>query len=191
MYSHKGGFDNKETRRFPDGSYEVTTINNHGLSMKVFYPHKDIKFSGQWRHGLPMGTHTSYFENGKKEWEARYNSDGVLHGDQQGWYPDGTFETKQFRKNGHLVGTSRWFYSNGEIKDERIHHEDGLTTVKKYTEGSNILGYEYSFKNSEIGNDSEESMGVKHGWEIWYFEDGSRKCEKRWENNQLTHCKNF
>ena len=47
MYSHKGGFDNKETRRFPDGSYEVTTINNHGLSMKVFYPHKDIKFSGQ------------------------------------------------------------------------------------------------------------------------------------------------
>ena len=193
MYSHKGGFDKKETNRYPDGSYDIITVSSEGMCKKNFYPNKNLSFSGKWRFGNPIETHTSYFENGQKEWETRHNGEGNLHGLQKIWFSDGTLKSEQFRNDGHLVGTSQWFYPNGNIEGERTYgiEGEGSCNVKSYDrEGNGVLMYEFSIikSKSKSGDTSTKSTQVKHGWENWYQKDGTLNASKLWNDGKLYKC---
>lgn len=59
--------------------------------------------------------------------------DGVRHGKDQEWYPDGTLRSAGQSKKGRPTGTSKEWHPNGTIATEKVFSEDGLTLLSDKT----------------------------------------------------------
>lgn len=59
--------------------------------------------------------------------------EGIPHGPDLGWYPDGRLEGETQVVDGRVVGTSRHWHPNGQLSEERdFDHRGHLVAVRRW-----------------------------------------------------------
>jgi|21_taG_2_1085346.scaffolds.fasta_scaffold00212_23 antitoxin component YwqK of YwqJK toxin-antitoxin module len=106
---------------------------------------KEIK---NWKHGLPCGKHTIFWENGQKYKERNFSifndrdssGEGLLQGLMTMWYEDGQIMREQNYQKNQWNGRETTWYQNGKKKYEGW-HEKNLKVGEWYAwdEDGNLL----------------------------------------------------
>ena len=106
---------------------------------------KEIK---NWKHGLPCGKNTIFWENGQKYKERNFSifndrdgsGEGLLQGLMTMWYEDGQIMREQNYQKNQWNGRETTWYRNGKKKYEGW-HEKNLKVGEWYAwdEGGNLL----------------------------------------------------
>ncbi len=97
---------------------------------KAFYPGGTLRFIHTYDAGKPIGEHKDYFEqvsfNGEPMLQRQtvYDTEGVLHGEQRTYHPNGMMATIHNYDAGMMQGLRAAFNAQGE-KIEEAWHENG------------------------------------------------------------------
>lgn len=65
--------------------------------------------------------------------------EGIVHGKEQSWYPDGTLEMDTDVVDSIAVGVSRHWHSNGQLSEER-----------EFNEAGDLIGHRQWSENGEL-----------------------------------------
>ncbi len=79
-----------------------------------------------------VGQHTMISEDGVKLIEKNYDENGRMEGKQIMRYPNGQVQVEFEKKDGKNVGTTTYYYENGDVKKTIEYNDDG--TVKETKE---------------------------------------------------------
>ncbi len=65
---------------------------------------------------------------------------GIAHGPDRGWYPDGTLQSEIEVVDGRAVGTSREWHHNGRLAEERLFDDRGrLVMTRRWNEDGSLI----------------------------------------------------
>ena len=141
--------------------------NNDSLADVIFYTSKKKVISkGKMNGKRYIGKWIYYHKDSNTVMiEEHYNDSGLLHGERNVFYENGTIAEKAFYKNGLLNGVSTW-YSEDEVLLRKSEYESGNLNGKTIN---------YS-KNGQIASEGDYKDNKKSG--IWkYYKDGKLKKE--------------
>lgn len=169
--------DGKWVQLYPDGSLAGEyTMKKHVLEgpAKCYYTSGRIRYEFTFRSSYIHGLFKEYYESG--ELFKRYNYfDGFLDGKWQMYYKDGTLWAEGKHKNEMLEGEYILYWSNGKIKEERLYKDNKMAGrfVRYYENGT-----------LECDGFQEGEYGTKTGNWTYYYENGQKHKEVRYEKNQ-------
>jgi antitoxin component YwqK of YwqJK toxin-antitoxin module len=139
------------------------------------------------------------YPNGKKEGEFPFK-DGKAHGLLTGWYENGKKHSEATLKDGKRHGLFTQWYENGQKKEEGTFKDGKLISDKSWDEDGNPLGQEQEGKappakgvvdDSEVADEIQKALDELHretelytGTRIGYYEDGSKKSETPYVNDE-------
>jgi antitoxin component YwqK of YwqJK toxin-antitoxin module len=125
--------------------------------------------------GVWVGPTTVWYENGQKK-KAGVNKAGKEHGKWTYWYRNGVKSKVVDFKYGKIDGDIVAFTKTGEEDDRQTYSNDRL---------QDEWSYEYDYHdNGELKTKRSFNNGVEGGlWTTW-FDNGQKKEEGQWENNQ-------
>lgn len=169
-------------------------VNNRpqGEYIKL-YPNGKIKEKGTFERNLYRDSLKRFHENGKLEYEAKYNESGKEQGAVKYFYPNGQLEFEYQSNDGKPTGKAIRYYENGDIKEVLYYGEDG--SVEK-SEQRDMVNPEVKVTNPGASKEtppkvsSPRTKGVKflpNGYnkvynnsdEIW--QDGNFKNGQLWD----------
>lgn len=101
-------------------------VNNRPQGPYVkFYPNGKVKEQGVFVRNLYQDSLKRYHENGKLEYEAKYNDAGKEQGTVKYFYPNGQLEFEYTAQDGKPAGKATRYYENGDIKEVIFYGADG------------------------------------------------------------------
>lgn len=106
----------------PEGEYVKT------------YPNGKVKEVGTFIRNLYQDSLKRYHENGKLEYEAKYNVSGKEQGKVKYFYPNGQLEFEYEANDGKPTGKSVRYYENGDIKEIAYYDADGSVAKSEQKE---------------------------------------------------------
>jgi len=162
--------------------YSIAQVNQkdaNGLKQGAWekkFPNGKLRYKGQFRDDVPVGTFTYYFEEGGKSAEIQHLSEGAgamatffhkngtvmgeglyvqqqKEGEWKFYDNKSVLSSIDHYKEGKLHGTSKVLYLNGDISAEYV-YENGMKSgpFKEYFTG-NKLSIEGTFKNDSFDGD--------------------------------------
>lgn len=90
-----------------------------------YFPNGKVKEQGTWERNLYKDSLKRYHENGKLEYEAKFNEQGKEQGTIKYYYPNGQLEFEYQAQNGNPTGKAVRYYENGDIKEVLYYGADG------------------------------------------------------------------
>ena len=103
-----------------------TYTNNRPQGAYIkFHPNGKIKEAGTFERNVYKDNLKRFHENGVKEFEAKYNSQGREEGVVKFYYPNGQIEFEFTAQNGKPVGAAKRYFENGDVKEDIIYGADG------------------------------------------------------------------
>lgn len=134
-----------------DGRKEGTWIKYHtdGVTPKLkgeyknnrpegdylkIYPNGKVKEVGTFVRNLYQDSLKRYHENGKLEYEAKYNSTGKEQGKVKYYYPNGQVEFEYEANDGKPTGKATRYYENGDVKEIIYYGADGSVAKSEQKE---------------------------------------------------------
>ena len=106
-------------------------------------------YEGEFINGSPVRKHTTWSDNGQVLSIDNYDTNGVRHGIQESYWPNGNKSDTSTYNHGILVGKAKYWDREGKLNFE-IWYEDGERKIKRYS--STIL----KNKSIEIGTPPTE-----------------------------------
>lgn len=97
---------------------DLETYSNIYAVKKGYINNTEKYSNGQFINEFIGNTRKGYYFNGKLRIEEQYNKDGLLHGYQKGYDPDGTLCYENNYINDDLKGISRKYF-NGQLIFEK------------------------------------------------------------------------
>ena len=175
---------------------------------KKYYSNGGLKYEGTFLNDKPIGVFKRYYPDGsplavslyekngsifirsyfkgskKKQFEGRYTSENVRHGEWKAYHSNGKMRALEQYKNGKYNGVSQYFYSSG-IKGDVVTYKNGVLDGKRavfYKNGKHFKTMFYKngsatgeiFANDRNGRPlyrGNYKGGLKHGkWKM--FKEG-------------------
>lgn len=187
----------------------------------VYTPDKDIKIIGNYQHGIKNGKWTYFsktdtlsilnYVNGKKvglqlgffknniiSREIKYNSDGIIDGEEKIFYESGKLKYINSYKNGELYGDNKLYSEEGDLLYNLSFVEDTPITLNVPTNQQSHIGYSGNLSNGSgvlniIDNSSGKIMLTRNfkdsllsGEILRYNSDGKLILKGMYENGYMT-----
>lgn len=141
---------------------------------KVYDESDNLRYEGQFKNGVAIGTFTYYYPDGKVKAVSEMYDNGRRS------------YTKVYHKNGRLMGVGRYFDKAKDSTWNYFSDYDGvLLSSEYYVNGlldSIAINY---FPKGGVAEEIPYRQGVKEG--VWkqYFSDGTLKLKATYENDLL------
>ncbi len=98
------------------------------------YPNGKVKEVGTFVRNLYQDSLKRYHENGKLEYEAKYNATGKEQGKVKYYYPNGQVEFEYEANDGKPTGKATRYYENGDVKEIIYYGADGSVAKSEQKE---------------------------------------------------------
>ncbi|MEM9141783.1 MAG: hypothetical protein AAGA86_02275 [Bacteroidota bacterium] len=101
---------------------------------KRWYPQGQLAQSRSYAHGLKVGNHQGWWEDGSEKFHYHFNEKGEYHGSRKEWYRNGQQLLDFNYVNGKESGAQRMWTASGEIRanyEVRNGERFGLIGLKK------------------------------------------------------------
>lgn len=105
----------------------------HGYE-KRWYPEGQLAQSRLYAHGLKIGNHQGWWEDGSKKFQYHFNDHGQYHGGRKEWYRNGQLFLEFHYVHGKESGKQKMWTERGEIRaNYEVRHGErfGLIGLKK------------------------------------------------------------
>lgn len=159
---------------------EVTYIQDksgnemiHGKET-TWYENGNIRSEVIFKQGIPQGSAFTYYDDGAKESETPYNSNGQKHGNETLWYANGTVKETTPYSNGDIHGIKKEYYQNGKCKKEYTYVKNVLAGICKTYFENGKLQTECTYKDGKL-------EGLKQEW----YPSGKLAAKATYENGEL------
>ncbi|MBL8783525.1 MAG: toxin-antitoxin system YwqK family antitoxin [Deltaproteobacteria bacterium] len=131
-------------------------------------------------------TWRGYFEDGAKKWERTYD-EGVVHGMERDWHPDGKLLHEGMWQKGVPTGHHAWLATDGKTAFGVSDINDGSGTWRaffhtgkpkeagRYSSGLKSGTWTTWFDNGNKSAEESYVAGLKNGAMKWWFESGQLK----------------
>lgn len=139
----------------------METIEQERKQYISYYPYGDLYKIEEKRNGKRDGLCRQYYGDGRiaREWNYK---DGVPHGLNREWRPDGTLEYMRNFKDGQLDGVRRQYFENGRIFKEENYKDGKLEGLTRVWRPDGRLNYEQNYHNGEAISKPETVMERKY-----------------------------
>ena len=115
------------------------------------------------------GRGVSKDENGSKQNESSFK-DGMLHGAEKNYFPDGIICTEIQWSEGRVVGAKSWKHDGSPCDVTKVLNGDGV--IKRY------------YANNNTHKLSNWKDGRPEGLMIHWYENGQKKAEGHWKDGK-------
>jgi antitoxin component YwqK of YwqJK toxin-antitoxin module len=99
-----------------------------------YYPNGKVREQGVFERNLYQDSLKRFHENGKIEYEAKFNSNGKEEGKVKYYYPNGQVEFEYESNDGKPSGKAVRYYENGDIKEVIFYDADGSVAKSEQRE---------------------------------------------------------
>ena len=158
-------------------TYEIFLETNHQKT--TFYENGKTEYQIQYNSD---GTESSksyytYYENGKTEYQIQYNSDGTeLSKNYYTYYENGTTKTYDNYRNS-LIYQSVTYYENGKIEYNKSYKNGIINSSSLYNENEKLLQYSSYYDNGIINSSifyfANNNSTNIQSKSLYYYEDGT------------------
>ncbi|CAN0512968.1 unnamed protein product, partial [Phaeothamnion confervicola] len=125
--------------------------------------------------GSKNGEFKNYDREGHLLLEGNFMN-GRLHGDNTGYYADGTVKHRFNYEEGNKIGTALTYHTNGKLK---LKEQPSLTgqdwVVEEYTDADKLISVK-RFKNKHPNGQ----------WEFYYPDGKTERIKENYENGKLS-----
>lgn len=141
---------------------------------KVYDGDGNLKYTGEYHHGVPLGRFTYYYPNGKVKALIQQSDSGHV-ARAVNYYPDGTLMARG--KYVDQKKDSTWLYYSAE---------EGLLSAEEHYRNTVREGvWKTYFPDGRVAEEVSYRDGVKDGPWIQYFTDGTVKMKTNHRNDLL------
>lgn len=157
-----------------------------------YFPNGKVREEGVFERNLYQDSLKRFHENGKIEYEAKFNSTGKEEGKVKYYYPNGQVEFEYDSNNGKPTGKAVRYYENGDVKEIIFYDADGSVAKREEKEMVNpaVKVIDLGSKETAPKIATPKTKGVKfqaNGYnkvynandEIW--QDGTFKNGALWD----------
>jgi hypothetical protein len=115
---------------------------NDGRHVEYYFSNKrkpqQVKFELHIIDGQRHGTYKSYFENGQKSKDCKYEKD-KLHGEHKEYHVNGALKLQTHYKEGIQYGETKSFYNNGnKYREFNLINNEYEGEIKEYFKNGNL-----------------------------------------------------
>lgn len=119
LYYQKNIFNGLLVSRYDDASFKMKLQYVNGRKdgyEKQWHLNGELSQSRLYSHGIKIGNHLGWWEDGTQKFDYHYNEKGEYNGNRKEWYKNGQLVRDFNYSNGKEIGSQRMWTDSGKIR---------------------------------------------------------------------------